>query len=94
MTHSADRCAADQIPDGVFLVRVQKVHFRLFRVEHDHALHRLPQSDAPERLSLSLGGQKRLPGEVGIAGWRKLFHLRQVRGWLLPAQWATGTVIR
>jgi hypothetical protein len=26
--HAADRCAADQIPDGVFLVRVQRVHFR------------------------------------------------------------------
>ena len=26
--HSADRCAADQIPDGIFLVRVQRVQFR------------------------------------------------------------------
>ena len=26
--HAADRCAADQIPDGIFLVRVQKVYFR------------------------------------------------------------------
>ena len=26
--HAADRCAADQIPDGVFLVRVQRVQFR------------------------------------------------------------------
>ena len=26
--HAADRCAADYIPDGVFLVRVQRVHFR------------------------------------------------------------------
>ena len=26
--HAADRCAADQITDGVFLVRVQQVHFR------------------------------------------------------------------
>jgi hypothetical protein len=26
--HSADRCAADHIPDGVFLVRVQRVQFR------------------------------------------------------------------
>ena len=26
--HAADRCAADQIPDGVFLVRVQRVRFR------------------------------------------------------------------
>ena len=25
--HAADRCAADQIPDGVFLVRVQRVRF-------------------------------------------------------------------
>ena len=25
---AADRCAADQIPEGVFLVRVQKVYFR------------------------------------------------------------------
>jgi hypothetical protein len=26
--HAADRCAADRIPDGVFLVRVQRVQFR------------------------------------------------------------------
>jgi hypothetical protein len=26
--HAADRCAADQIPDGVFLVRVQRTQFR------------------------------------------------------------------
>jgi len=26
--HAADRCAADQVPDGIFLVRVQKVCFR------------------------------------------------------------------
>ena len=26
--HAADRCAPDQIPDGVFLVRVQRVQFR------------------------------------------------------------------
>jgi hypothetical protein len=26
--HAADRCAADQIPDGLFLVRVRKVQFR------------------------------------------------------------------
>src|SRR5271170_2907223 len=26
--HAADRCAADQIPDGIFLVRVQRVYFR------------------------------------------------------------------
>ena len=26
--HAADRCATDQIPDGVFLVRVQRVYFR------------------------------------------------------------------
>jgi hypothetical protein len=26
--HAADRCAADQVPDGVFLVRVQRVTFR------------------------------------------------------------------
>ena len=25
--HAADRCAADQIPDGLFLVRVQQVQF-------------------------------------------------------------------
>jgi hypothetical protein len=25
---AADRCAADQVPDGVFLVRVQRVYFR------------------------------------------------------------------
>lgn len=28
--HAADRCAADQIPDGLFLVRVQKVQFRRY----------------------------------------------------------------
>jgi hypothetical protein len=26
--HAADRCAADQIPEGVFLVRVQTINFR------------------------------------------------------------------
>ena len=26
--HAADRCAVDQIPDGIFLVRVRKVQFR------------------------------------------------------------------
>jgi len=26
--NAADRCAADQVPDGVFLVRVQKAYFR------------------------------------------------------------------
>ncbi len=26
--HAADRGAADQVPDGVFLVRVQRVQFR------------------------------------------------------------------
>jgi len=26
--HAADRCAADQIPDGIFLVCVARVHFR------------------------------------------------------------------
>jgi hypothetical protein len=26
--HAADRCAADQVPDGVFLVRVQRGQFR------------------------------------------------------------------
>jgi len=26
--YGADRCAADQIPDGIFLVRVQRVYFR------------------------------------------------------------------
>ena len=26
--HAADRCAADQIPDGIFLVRVQNIQFR------------------------------------------------------------------
>ena len=26
--HDADRCAADQVPDGIFLVRVQKTYFR------------------------------------------------------------------
>ena len=26
--NAADRCAGDPIPDGVYLVRVQKVHFR------------------------------------------------------------------
>src|ERR1017187_6165061 len=26
--YAADRCAADQLPEGVYLVRVQRVHFR------------------------------------------------------------------
>lgn len=26
--HAADRCAADQVPDGLYLVRVASVHFR------------------------------------------------------------------
>src|SRR5580704_7277116 len=26
--HAADRCAADQVPDGIFLVQVQLVYFR------------------------------------------------------------------
>jgi hypothetical protein len=26
--HAADRCAADQIPDGIFLVRISSVYFR------------------------------------------------------------------
>jgi hypothetical protein len=26
--HAADRCAGDQVPDGMFLVRVQKAYFR------------------------------------------------------------------
>jgi hypothetical protein len=26
--HAADRCAADQVPDGVFLVRVSRVQYR------------------------------------------------------------------
>ncbi len=26
--HDADRCAADQIPDGIYLGRVEKVLFR------------------------------------------------------------------
>jgi hypothetical protein len=26
--HAADRCVADQVPDGIFLVRVQKAYFR------------------------------------------------------------------
>ena len=28
--HAADRCAADQIPDGIFLVRVQRVQLRRY----------------------------------------------------------------
>ena len=28
--HAADRCAADQIPDGIFLVRVDRVQFRRY----------------------------------------------------------------
>jgi hypothetical protein len=28
--HAADRCAADQIPDGIFLVRVHRVRFRRY----------------------------------------------------------------
>jgi hypothetical protein len=26
--NAADRCAADQVPDGIFLVRVQRVSYR------------------------------------------------------------------
>jgi hypothetical protein len=26
--HAADRCAADHVPDGIFLVRVEKAYFR------------------------------------------------------------------
>ena len=26
--HAADRCAADQVPDGIYLVRVQRVSYR------------------------------------------------------------------
>jgi hypothetical protein len=26
--HAADRCATDQVPDGIFMVRVQRVQFR------------------------------------------------------------------
>jgi hypothetical protein len=36
--HAADRCAADQIPDGVFLVRVQRVQFRRQAQKHYCAL--------------------------------------------------------
>ena len=28
MMHCADQCGSDQIPDGVFLVQVQRVRFR------------------------------------------------------------------
>jgi hypothetical protein len=28
--HAADRCAADQIPDGLFLVRIHRVQFRRY----------------------------------------------------------------
>ncbi len=28
--HAADRCAADQIPDGLFLVRVHRAQFRRY----------------------------------------------------------------
>ena len=28
--HAADRCAADQIPDGIFLVRVHRAQFRRY----------------------------------------------------------------
>jgi hypothetical protein len=28
--HAADRCAADQIPDGLYLVRVERVQFRRY----------------------------------------------------------------
>ena len=40
--HAADRCAADQIPDGVFLVRVQRAKFQQAGTEallHAHAGH-------------------------------------------------------
>jgi hypothetical protein len=32
--HAADRCAADQIPDGLFLVRVHRVQFRRYARKH------------------------------------------------------------
>ena len=63
--HSADRCAADQIPDGLFLVRVQKVQFRrLAQKPYYTSGHSLTQSDFVSvslrnalRLDQSLGGQ-------------------------------------
>ncbi len=36
--HAADRCAADQIPDGVFLTRVQRVRFRRQALKPYYAL--------------------------------------------------------
>ena len=36
--HAANRCAADQIPDGVFLVRVQRVYFRRLAQKPYHTL--------------------------------------------------------
>jgi hypothetical protein len=36
--HAADRCAADQIPDGLFLARVQKVQFRRQALKPYYAL--------------------------------------------------------
>jgi hypothetical protein len=28
--HAADRCAADEIPDGIFLVRIHRAQFRRY----------------------------------------------------------------
>jgi len=36
--HAADRCAVDQIPDGLFFVRVQKVQFRRQRQKSYYTL--------------------------------------------------------
>jgi hypothetical protein len=36
--HAADRCAADPIPEGVFLVRVQRVTFRRQAQKHYYTL--------------------------------------------------------
>jgi hypothetical protein len=36
--HAADRCSADQIPDGVFLVRVQRVRFQRQAQKHYYTL--------------------------------------------------------
>jgi hypothetical protein len=36
--HAADRCAANQIPDGLFLVRVQRAQFRRYAQKPYYAL--------------------------------------------------------
>jgi hypothetical protein len=71
--HAADRCAADQIPDGVFLVRVQRVTFR--REQQKKTYYALALSVVqPHRFSGSI-----LPGRLYCtpkALWKLNWFLR------------------